>query len=152
MWDKTSGFARYLQAHDYLLLFAFANTDRNFPHHCCIKKFQWKRLCNCCISNWIKISNVRNTKAKQFLTLSDELFQKMYHKSDEEEELTCSLLQNDAELQSSAQTEGKHSINSQGNEQFEVQYSDPGIPFKLKSHREAISQQFLSILISWTYL
>lgn len=59
-------------------------------------------------------------KAKQFLTLSDALFQKMYHKSDEEEELTCSLLQSEAEP-SSAQTEEKHSRNSQGNEQFQVQ-------------------------------
>ena len=44
----------------------------------------------------------------------------MYHKSDEEEELTCSLLQSEAEP-SSAQTEEKHSRNSQGNEQFQVQ-------------------------------
>ena len=56
----------------------------------------------------------------------------MYHKSDEEEELTCSLLQNDAELQSSAQTEGKHSRNSQGNEQFQVQYADSRIPSQAK--------------------
>lgn len=48
------------------------------------------------------------------------LFQKMYYKSDEEEEMTCSLLQSEAEP-SSAQTEGKHSRNSQGNEQFQVQ-------------------------------
>ena len=44
----------------------------------------------------------------------------MYHKSDEEEELTCSLLQSEAEP-SSAQAEEKHSRNSQGNEQFQVQ-------------------------------
>ena len=90
----------------------------------------------------------QNYKSKTSFNFFPFDFQKMYHKSDEEEELTCSLLQNDAELQSSAQTEGKHSRNSQGNEQFQVQYSDPGIPVKLKSHREAISQQFLSILIS----
>ena len=41
--------------------------------------------------------------------------------SDEEDELTCSLIQTETEL-SSAQTEGKHSRNSQGDEQFQVQF------------------------------
>ena len=146
MWDKTSGFARYLQAHDSSLSRDLHLQIQTATFHITAASKSFNERDSAIVVSQIEsrypMSKIQKKTSFNFFPFAfpENVSQKWRGRG--------------TDLLSTTEWRGASEFSSNRGKTFEKfsrQWTIPGA-VKLKSHGEAISQQFLSILISWTYL
>ena len=155
MRDKTSGFARYLQAHDYSPISYYLHLQiQTATFHITAASKSFNERDSAIVVSQIESRYPMSKLQKQnkFQLFPFRFSRKCITKVTRKRNwpAPCFRTTRSFRVQPKLRENIREILKAMNNSRCSMQTAES--PVKLKSHREAISQKFLSILISWTYL